>query len=932
MNDALLAALRRRHPNQAEILPALLPVLETGDPLPFLLRYRAADLHGTPLPLIRKICGTIREERELVRRREAARRAIEGVEAVPEGLVERIDTADRSFVEDVIRRFKGASGSAAEDPMAATARRVLAGEAGEDLGEILAPFCGADGAPPTAADQTHRLVRLMAETMGADPAMRARVREAARRCGIVIAPPCPGKSLKDAFAPLRGLEVPVGKLKPRVALLLRRAQKLGLVKPDVVLPEEVREKLLLEVFDVRPERSHGDLVRAAAQEALGRIALPAAALDVLRDRRRAAERVVLPAIAQSLRDRLMTAPVGATPLVAVAPGAGGSCRIVAVGADGNAADTAAVHPLPPRSETDHAVAELIRIISQCGARVVVVAGSRRARALRDWVVSTLQATPECGAMPVPVNETGASLLARAAREGEEVLPESVRVALSIGRLVQFPVRELVRYDLTRIPLDPNQRDVDQGELKRTIAEVIEECVAEVGVDVNTADAALLAWVPGLDEATARAIVAHRTALGGFATREQLREVDGLTGEAWQRASGFLRVVDGPDPLDRTGVHPTGAAVAAAVAARLEMPLGDVIGRPDLLGALDPSEFAGEVHTVADVASVLAELGRRPGDPRGPFVPPVFNPGIRSLRDLEAGMELNGVVTRIADFGVFVDLGVRTDGLVHVSELAHGFVRNPADHVKPGDPLKVKVLGIDGAKRRISLSVRQLLPPPEPQERPQWNGPDRVPEGAAVGAAGAEAGRAPRGRGRDDRPSGAPGRGPRREGGRGRRPDRGDRGGDRRDRDDRRDRGRGRGDSRDRGGADRGQPMRDIPRENSPFFKQLSAISEQLGLAKPAPSRPKPRPAEEGEKQQRRSRGERRDATEAAAVGTDIPATAVQAPADELAAAPVEVPPEHPSPVADAPLPAVAEAMPASEPEAVEAAPATDPPAEEPTGP
>jgi uncharacterized protein len=506
--------------------------------------------------------------------------------------------------------------------------------------------------------------------------------------------------------------------------------------------------------------------------------------------------------------------------------------------------------------------------------------------VRSWVLEALAAHPEWNASPVLVPESAAEALAQteADKEAAPELPATARVAASIGRFVQDPLAEALRWDVCEIPLGPNQRDLDQGELRRRLEEVAQACVADVGVDLNEASATLLTHVPGLDAALAARIVSARTANGPFAARTDLRRVEGMPEQAWQRAAGFLRIKGGVDPIDATGVHPTGAVVVSAIAAKLSLEPGAVVGRSDLLAPLDPAEFAGQALTEGDVRSVIEELGRDQQDPRGKFVPPAFNPGAVRPRDLREGMELDGVVTRISRFGAFVDVGVRQDGLVHVSELAHGFVRDPGEVVSVGLRVRVKVMSVDSARRRISLSIKALLPAPEPPapppgaERPQWGrrAPGRgerdgarghpAREGSAVGPGvrpsrrgrpqdapaledGRSGGRAPReGRGRGsapgagfapERPGTAPRRAMRRDRGR---PGAAAAGSEEMDLS--RDGGAGfrdlGGRGRDRGRFERAPRQsprhHESPRDGDPFQRQLAALREKLGLAVP-PSAP-----------------------------------------------------------------------------------------------
>jgi len=798
LSDALLSALKRRHPAHGDVLADLLPVLASDDPTPFLARYRRDTLRGLDPGQFQRVRDAYREVRELVRRRETALKALEATgTGCCEAVLKRMQTTqDQAFLEDVIRplRNKKKAPEGVEDPVTSLADSVIAGTDTTALDELLAPFCGKDGAHPTPDDQRTRLLGLVAERLAACPARRRAVRNALAKQGTVVTSAARTKEVKDAYAAVAGVREPLGKIKPRNLLLLRRAQKAGAIKVSVEISDEQRAGLLAEHFVPAAEHPHADLVAAAGRKALNELVIPQLGGEAVLQKRRASERQLLPAIGLVLRERLMAPPAGAQPIVAVVPGATGACRIVAVDEQGRPGETAAVHPLPPRSEREAAAAKLVEIVTASGAKLVVVAGSRRARAVRQWVAQTLAAAEGLGAIPVPVHEGAAIAYAEAHPEIASELPSSVRAALSLGRFVQDPLRELVHYDLTRLPLDPNQRDLDQGELRRLLDQAVENAVAAVGVDLNSADEALLARVPGIDQATARAIIAYRTSHGPLRQRADLRQVEGVGEEAWQRAGGFLRVYGSPEPLDATGVHPTGAPLANALAAKLDSSVANLIGKPELLAKLDLSEFVSEAHTESDVRSVADELGYGGTDPREHFVPPAFNAGLNALRDLTEGQELSGVVRSVSDFGVFVDVGLRQEGLVHVSELAHQFVKSPADVITVGETVRVKVLSVDPQRRRISLSIKQLLPPPVAPERSEREG-----DGG--------------------------GRGGFREGGRGGRGDRrgGPRGGPRRD-------------GRERGGPQRSRAPapRAMPKEGDPFHMQLNALRQQLGFVAPKP--------------------------------------------------------------------------------------------------
>ena len=311
---------------------------------------------------------------------------------------------------------------------------------------------------------------------------------------------------------------------------------------------------------------------------------------------------------------------------------------------------------------------------------------------------------------VPVSEQGASIYS-ASETARAELPEldvSLRGAVSIGRRLQDPLAELVKIDPKSIGVGQYQHDVDQTLLGRKLSEVVEHCVNQVGVDVNTASAALLAFVAGVGAGLARKIVAHREARGAFGSREALRKVSGLGPKAFEQSAGFLRVRGG-HPLDDSAVHPERYEVVAGMARDLSVDLADLVGRDALVGKIDPTRYLGPGLGEPTLRDILAEL-RRPGrDPRGDFSAPAFRADLDRLEDVREGMVLEGVVTNVTAFGAFVDIGVHHDGLVHVSQLANRFVKDPAEVVRVGDRVRVKVVSVDLARKRLGLSIRQAGP-------------------------------------------------------------------------------------------------------------------------------------------------------------------------------------------------------------------------------
>jgi len=347
--------------------------------------------------------------------------------------------------------------------------------------------------------------------------------------------------------------------------------------------------------------------------------------------------------------------------------------------------------------------------------------------------------PETAIEKVVVSEAGASVYSASEYASKE-LPEldvSLRGAVSIARRLQDPLAELVKIDPKSIGVGQYQHDVNQGELAKSLATVVEDCVNSVGVDLNTASAPLLARVSGLSGTVAASIVRWRDANGAFRNRQQLREVSGLGAKTFEQSAGFLRIRGGDNPLDQSGVHPETYPLVERLLGALKRPVGEVIGRSDVLRTLKPEAYADERFGAITVKDVLAELEKPGRDPRPDFKVARFNDGVEDIKDLQPGMLLEGTVSNVAQFGAFVDLGVHQDGLIHVSQLAHKFVNDAREVVKTGDIVKVKVLEVDLARQRISLTMK-LDAKPGPTDRNGYRAPargERVPNarGSAVPA-------------------------------------------------------------------------------------------------------------------------------------------------------------------------------------------------------
>lgn len=427
--------------------------------------------------------------------------------------------------------------------------------------------------------------------------------------------------------------------------------------------------------------------------------------------REAAEAEAIKIFARNLHDLLLAAPAGPKAVLGLDPGLRTGCKVAVVDATGKLLETTTIYPHQPRNDWEGSLAALSRMVVQHGAELIAIGNGTASRETDKLAIELVKLVaeqqPERKLAKIVVSEAGASVYSASALAAAEfpLLDVSLRGAVSIARRLQDPLAELVKIDPKSIGVGQYQHDVNQRALVRSLDATVEDCVNAVGVDVNTASSALLARVSGLNRALAKNIVDYRDANGPFLNRTALRKVPRVGEKTFEQAAGFLRINHGDNPLDRSAVHPEAYPVVERILSRLGKDIGEVMGRPAMLQGVAPEEFVDEKFGLPTVRDILSELEKPGRDPRPEFKTATFQDGVESLTDLKPGMVLEGVVTNVAAFGAFVDIGVHQDGLVHVSALSNTFVKDPHSVVKPGQVVKVKVLDVDQKRQRISLTMR-----------------------------------------------------------------------------------------------------------------------------------------------------------------------------------------------------------------------------------
>ena len=433
-------------------------------------------------------------------------------------------------------------------------------------------------------------------------------------------------------------------------------------------------------------------------------------IDLLGDLRSRAQDEAIAVFARNLKDLLLAAPAGSRPILGLDPGIRTGVKAAVVDSTGKLLATDTLYPFQPKNDLRGAQATLLRLVTQHGVELIAIGNGTASRETERFVADALSLLPKEAKSPtkVIVSEAGASVYSASELAAREfpALDVSLRGAVSIARRLQDPLAELVKIEPKSIGVGQYQHDVDQYQLGRSLGAVVEDAVNAVGVDLNTASAPLLAYVSGLGPGLAEAIVDYRHANGAFRSRQDLLKVSRLGPKAFQQSAGFLRIRDGEEPLDASAVHPEAYGVARKIVESCGRDIRSLMGDTAKLRSLKPQDFVSEAFGLPTVKDILTELEKPGRDPRPSFKTATFTDGVETIKDLKPGMQLEGTVTNVAAFGAFVDIGVHQDGLVHVSQLADRFVKDPHEVVKAGDIVRVRVVEVDVARNRIGLTMRK----------------------------------------------------------------------------------------------------------------------------------------------------------------------------------------------------------------------------------
>ena len=694
-----------------EYVENVVRLIDEGNTIPFIARYRK-EMHGAmDDTTLRALETRLTYLRNLQDRRDEVKKAIENRGKLTPELSAAIDAAaTMTEVEDLYRPYKQKRRTrgfiAREKGLEPLAEAIFAQD-GRDPQALAQDYIDPEKGVNTAEEALQGANDIIAENLSDDADIRKALRQLVMRRGTFTCKAAEDAEEDGVYRLYYDFCQPIPRLLDHQILAINRGEKEGILKPAVTLTGNEGAALVCRAA-LKPTAQVSAFVRTAAEDAYDRLIFPAIQREV---RNELSDRAYAGAIANfalNLKPLLMQPPVKGFVTMGLDPGYRNGCKVAVVDATGKVLDTAVVYPTFNERKKQEAITILSGLMRKHGVRHIAIGNGTASRETEAMAVEMLRAFPE--ASYAIVNEAGASVYSASPLAAEE-FPEydvNLRSAVSIARRLQDPLAELVKIDPKAIGVGQYQHDCPQKELDAALGGVVEDCVNNVGVDANTASRSLLQQVSGLTAVTAKNIVAYREENGPFTSRAQLKKVPKLGPKAFEQCAGFLRIPESKEVLDNTGVHPESYPAAKALLELLGVKKGESLtGLDEKLAAYGLGKAAAACGvgepTLADIARELAKPGR---DPRDELPAPVLRKDVLEMKDLKPGMELTGTVRNVIDFGVFVDIGVHQDGLVHISEVCNKRLRHPSEMVKVGDIVKVVVLGVDEKRHRISLSMKQ----------------------------------------------------------------------------------------------------------------------------------------------------------------------------------------------------------------------------------
>jgi len=712
----IIEALALELKQKTEYVENVVALLDEGNTIPFIARYRK-ELHGSmDDTTLRKLETRLNYLRNLQERKEEVIRSVENQEKLTTELAEAIMAAKTlAEVEDLYRPYKQKRRTRAtiakEKGLEPLALAIFA-QTGEDPAQLAVAYIDPEKGVETVEDALQGALEIIAEMISDDAEIRKVLRMKMERNAIVsVRAVDPEKD--SVYRLYYDFSAPASRLLNHQILAINRGEKEGFLKVSAALPGVEGQALVCRMSLKLTATWVSTFVKAAAEDAFERLIAPSIERELRNTLTDRAAESAIANFALNLKPLLMQPPVKGFVTMGLDPGYKNGCKVAVVDSIGRVLDTAVVYPTFSQRKKEEAIDQLSRMIQRYAVKHIAIGNGTASRETEAMTVEMLRSLP--GVSYMIVNEAGASVYSASKLAAEE-FPDydvNLRSAVSIARRLQDPLAELVKIDPKAIGVGQYQHDCPQKRLDEALGGVVEDCVNAVGVDVNTASMSLLQQVSGLNSTTAKNVVAYREENGAFTARSQLKKVPKLGPKAYEQCAGFLRVPESKEILDNTGVHPESYGAAETLLTICGYTKDDVAKgnlsqlqtRLDAVGMESAAERCGVgVPTLADVVKELSKPGR---DPRDDLPAPILRTDVLDMKDLKAGMVLSGTVRNVIDFGVFVDIGVHQDGLVHISQVCNRRIKHPSEIVKVGDVVKVAVLDVDQERKRISLTMKNI---------------------------------------------------------------------------------------------------------------------------------------------------------------------------------------------------------------------------------
>ena len=694
-----------------EYIENVITLMDEGNTIPFIARYRK-EMHGAMDDTVLRTLETrLTYLRNLQNRRDEVKKSIENQGKLTEELSVAIDnTTTMAEVEDLYRPYKQkrrTRGSIAREKGLEPLAAAIFAQDGRDPAVLAVDYINEEKGVTSIEEALAGASDIIAEDLSDDAAIRKQLRELMNRKAVLT---CKAEDAEQdsVYRLYYDFSLPIARLQDHQILAINRGEKEGILKPAVTLSGNEGAALVCRAA-LKPTMNISAFVRTAAEDAYERLIFPSVQREIRADLTERAGAGAIHNFALNLKPLLMQPPVKGFVTMGLDPGYRNGCKVAVVDPTGKVLATSVVYPTFSERKKQEAIETLSKLITRFGVQHIAIGNGTASRETEAMTVELLKNHPEASYMIV--SEAGASVYSASPLAAEE-FPDfdvNLRSAVSIARRLQDPLAELVKIDPKAIGVGQYQHDCPQKELDAALGAVVEDCVNAVGVDVNTASKSLLQQISGLTATTAKNIVTYREENGPFTSRAQLKKVPKLGPKAFEQSAGFLRVPESKEILDNTGVHPESYAAAKALlnllGCKKGADLSDLMAKLDAYGLKKAAEECaiGE-PTLLDIAKELSKPGR---DPREDLPKPILRKDVLEMKDLVPGMELTGTVRNVIDFGVFVDIGVHQDGLVHISEVSNRRLRHPSEVLKVGDIVKVMVLSVDEKRKRISLSMKQV---------------------------------------------------------------------------------------------------------------------------------------------------------------------------------------------------------------------------------